>query len=95
MVVLVGAAVVEIRAHSSASARAVFVVIILLWLYFLLRGVRWIWIATVGISVLGLMVDLLSGSFTWLGLVMGVVALALLLLPATRRHFDVGSSRVA
>jgi hypothetical protein len=64
--VLVG--VVVIQAHRPAAI-AIFVVVVLAWLYLLLRGSRRIWIVTVSISVLGLITDLAFYSFTVLGFV--------------------------
>lgn len=64
----------------------IYVVLTCAWLYFLLRGVRWVWMITVGVGLVGLLFDLITGSGTWLGISSGVVGLLLMLLPATRRH---------
>lgn len=56
--------------------------------YFLLRGVRWVWLVTVGVIVLGLAFELVSGSIRWWGNAIGLVELVLLLLPVTRRYFS-------
>jgi hypothetical protein len=42
---------------------------------------------TLGISILGYLPDLISGSLKWQGVAGGVVTIVLLLLPATRRYF--------
>lgn len=86
-VTLVTAMSLEFGVHGPVSARLLFAAIMLVWLYFLLKGVRWVWIVTIGIYVLGL-VDLISGSLTWRGAALGLVGLLLLLLPATRRYFS-------
>jgi hypothetical protein len=69
-----------------AKALALYVVITAAWLYFLLRGVWWVWMVTVGVGLVGLLFDLVTGSGTWLGISSGVVGLVLMLLPATRRY---------
>jgi hypothetical protein len=79
---------IEIKVHGPVSARVLFAAVMLAWLYFLLKGVRWVWIVTVGIYVLGLVPDLISGSLMWQGLALGLIGLVLLLLPVTRRHFS-------
>jgi hypothetical protein len=79
---------IEIKVHGPVSARVLFAAVMLAWLYFLLKGVRWVWIVTVGIYVLGFVPDLISGSLMWPGLALGLVGLMLLLLPVTRRHFS-------
>jgi hypothetical protein len=84
----IGAIVVISQAHR-AGGLVIFVVVILVWLYFLLRGSRPIWMVSVGISVLGLLIDLAFYSFTVLGFATGIVGLALLLWPSTRRFFSV------
>ena len=83
-----GLIVVLARASGSAPATAliIYVVLICAWLYFLLRGVRWVWMITVGVGLVGLLFDLITGSGTWLGISSGLVGLLLMLLPATRRY---------
>jgi hypothetical protein len=80
--------VVLARASGSAPATALifYVVLTCAWLYFLFRGVRWVWVITVGVGLVGLLFDLLTASGTWLGISSGLVGLLLMLLPATRRH---------
>jgi hypothetical protein len=85
---LLAAISIEIKVHGPVSARVLFAAVMLAWLYFLLKGVRWVWIVTVGIYVLGLVPDLISGSLMWQGLALGLSGLVLLLLPVTRRHFS-------
>jgi hypothetical protein len=83
-----GLIVVLARASGNAPATAliIYVVLTCAWLYFLLRGVRWVWMITVGVGLVGLLFDLISGSGTWLGISSGLVGLLLMVLPATRRY---------
>jgi hypothetical protein len=69
--------------------------ILSLWPYFMFRGVRWLWIATVGFDALVLVIDLATGSGTWYGDLGGLVQLGLLLLPVTRRFFSSDSAATA
>lgn len=85
---LLAASLLEVNVHGPVSARVLFAVIMLMWLYFLLRGVRWVWIVTIGIYALGVVPDLISGSLTWQGVVLSLIGLMLLLLPVTRRYFS-------
>jgi hypothetical protein len=79
---------IEITANGPVLAKMLFVAVMLAWLYFLLKGVRWVWIVTIGIYVLGLVPDLIAGSLVWQGLSLGLIGLMLLLLPVTRRYFS-------
>lgn len=85
---LFAAILIEIKVHGLVSAKLLFAAIMLAWLYLLLKGVRWVWIVTLGIYVLGFVPDLILGSLTWRGAASGVVGLILLLLPVTRRYFS-------
>jgi hypothetical protein len=88
--VLTVAGLIVVLARASGDAPVtvliIYVVLILAWLYFLLRGVRWVWMITVGVGLVGLLFDLITGSGTWLGISSDLVGLLLMLLPATRRH---------
>jgi hypothetical protein len=88
--VLTVAGVIVVLAGSSVDAHAeVFVFYVLftaVWLYFLLKGVWWVWMFTVGVGLVGVAFDLITGTGTWLGISSGLVGLALLVLPATRRY---------
>jgi hypothetical protein len=57
------------------------------WLFFLLKGVRWVWIATLVVTVLGFAPEMIAGSVTWQEVMSGVISIGLLLLPVTRRYF--------
>jgi hypothetical protein len=83
-----GLIVVLARVSGDAPVAALIIYVALTcgWLYFLLRGVRWVWMVTVGFGLVGLMFDLITGSGTWLGFSSGLVGLLLMLLPATRRY---------
>jgi hypothetical protein len=83
-----GLAVVLVRAPGDAHVKTLtlYVIITAAWLYFLLKGVWWVWIVTVGVGLVGTLFDLITGSWTWLGMTSGLVGLVLMLLPATRRY---------
>jgi membrane protein implicated in regulation of membrane protease activity len=78
----------EVKVHGPVLARILFAIIMLVWLYFLLKGVRWVWMVTIAIYVLGVVPNLISGSLTWQGVVSSLLGLMLLLLPVTRRYFS-------
>jgi hypothetical protein len=65
---------------------------ILVWNFFLLQAVRWLWIATVILVAFGTALNLATGVGTWYGNLNGLVAVVLLLLPATRRFFGTGKA---
>jgi hypothetical protein len=68
---------------------AIFVVVVATaWDYFLLRAVRWLWIATVVSFALIIIINLVTGSGTWWGSALGLLQLCLLLLSPTRRFFE-------
>jgi hypothetical protein len=79
------------------AARVLFSAIVLTWAFFMLNGVRWLWIATVAVSVLSFVVSLITDPQTWYSIVGGAISIGLLLLPATRRYFarESGSPRVS
>ena len=83
-----GLVVVLVRVPGDAHVKTLtlYVIITAAWLYFLLKGVWWVWIATVGVGLVGTLFDLITGSWTWLGMTSGLVGLVLMLLPATRRY---------
>jgi uncharacterized membrane protein YgcG len=78
----------EVKVHGPVPAKGLFAVVMLVWIYFLLKGVRWVWMVTIGVYALGLVLYLIPGSFTWQGVGLSLVGLVLLLLPGTRRHFS-------
>jgi len=87
LLIVLGVILVIIRAHGAVIGLLLFVCIVVVWLRFLLEGSRLVWLATLVLSVLGLAVELIFGTFTYLGLTMGFVGVGLLLLPASRSHF--------
>lgn len=88
VILTIGAMVVVVATASGPVAPSVFLVaVILVWNYLLLRGLRWLWIGTTVLSAGFLAIDLLAGTGTWHGDVLGLVELGLLLAPPTRRFF--------
>ena len=87
----VGIAVIDtavLFARSSHARPAIFAVIFLVvWDYFLLRAVWWVSVVTAVFLALGVVVDLVTQGGTWWGDATGVIQLALLVLPPTRRFF--------
>ena len=59
----------------------------LFWCYFLLKGVRWLWFATVLASILAIP-GALFGSAPW-RIALSLLGLVLVLLPATRSYFSI------
>ncbi len=86
VVLLTGAILIEVQAHGPIMAKAFYPFVMLVWLYFLFKGVRWVWVITVGIYILGLVIYLLS--LMWQGAGMSLIGILLLLHPVTRRYFD-------
>lgn len=78
---------IELKAHGPVEAKVLFPALGLVYLYFLLKGVRWLWIATIAVEALGLIPEVVSGSLNWLGGLLSLATLLLLLLPVTRRYF--------
>lgn len=87
-----GMVLIEIGAHGPVVAKALYAPVMLAWLFFLLRGVRWLWIATIVIYVLGTVPYLVSGSITLHSAFFTLLGLVLLLLPSTRGYFDQGDA---
>jgi hypothetical protein len=69
------------------AAQVLFSAIVLAWAFFMLKGVRWLWIATVAVGILGFISALITGPRTWYGIVGGAIGIGLLLLPVTRLYF--------
>lgn len=84
---LAGWVLIEVRTHGTIPGKVLFAVLMLAWIYYLLRGAQWVWILTVAISVLALVPYAFVAPFDWMGLVGSLVGIALLLLPVTRRYF--------
>jgi hypothetical protein len=77
-----------VSVHGPVAARVFFVALMAAWLYMLLKGVRWVWIATLVITALGLLIDAMSGVASWRGGISTLIALGLLVLPVTRQYFS-------
>lgn len=87
-IMLSGAISIEIESHGPIGAKALYPLFMLAWLYFLVKGVRWVWIVTVGIYVLGLIGYLAWGPLKWQGVTLTLLGILLLMLPVTRRYFS-------
>jgi uncharacterized membrane protein len=84
---------VEMTVHGRLFAKAMAPVLVLVGLYFLLRGVRWLWIAALCLN-LAIVIDIFSGTVSWWGAVSTAIGVTLLLLPVTRRFFSPRSAPV-
>jgi hypothetical protein len=88
VVLTAGGIVVVVLTGSVPVAPSIFsIVLIFAWNFFLLRAVRWLWIATVVVGALEFAFSLSTGTGTWYGYLVGLIDLTLLLVPATRRFF--------
>jgi hypothetical protein len=85
--VLVPVILIEVEVRGPIPVKVLYPFVMLAWLFFLLKGVRWVWIATLAATVLGFVPDLIAGSVTWQGVMGGAISIGLLLLPVTRRYF--------
>jgi membrane protein implicated in regulation of membrane protease activity len=83
-----GATLIEVKAHGPIAVKVLFPLVMLAYLYFLLQGIRWLWIATIAVGVLGLVLEVISGSLDWQGVIWSLLDFTLLLLPVTRRYFQ-------
>lgn len=83
---LLDATLIEVKGYGPIAAKILFPVVVIVYLYFLLQGVRWLWIATIAVGVLVLLVEVISGSLEWQGVIWSVIDFTLLLLPVTRRY---------
>jgi hypothetical protein len=68
------------------------IVTALVWNSFLIRGIRWLWIATIVLGALTLGFDLIVEPGRWRGGLIGFAILALLVVPPTRRFFQTQKS---
>lgn len=78
---------IEVGTHRPIPGKVLFAALVFAWIYGLLKAVGWVWTLTVVIGVLALVPYAFIAPFDWLGVVGSLVALALLLLPVTRRYF--------
>jgi hypothetical protein len=70
---------------------ALTVPVALTWCFFLLKGVRWLWFATVLVSVLAVP-GAVFGPASW-RIVLTLIGLLLLLLSSTRAYFSISKSK--
>jgi hypothetical protein len=85
---VVGAAVLAIVVSSTPAAPRLFLVAFeLVVCFFLLRRVRWLWLLTIAFILLGFVRGAIEGNMRWYGIAQGIVALVLLLHPATQEFF--------
>lgn len=88
VVLTTGGIVVVVLTASVPVAPSIFAIaLFLVWNFFLLRAVRWLWVATIVVGALELAFSLGTGAGTWYGYLLGLIDLGLLLLPVTRRFF--------
>ena len=84
---VVGWVRIEVETHRPIPGKVLFAALMLAWIYGLLKAIGWVWTLTAVIAVLALVPYAFIAPFNWLGVVFSLVALALLVLPATRRYF--------
>jgi hypothetical protein len=89
VIALAGTVIVAVVVPSTpVAARLFFVAITAVVCFFLLRAVRWLWLLMIASILLGFVLGAVEGKQRWYGIAQGVVALILLLHPATRRFFQ-------
>jgi hypothetical protein len=88
LMMLSGAIQIELVVDGPVLVMILNPVLMLAWVYFLLRGVRWVWLLTIAIGVLGLAFDVVAGSVRLWVDTTSLIELVLLLLPITRRYFS-------
>jgi len=79
--------VVALTSSIKPTLQVYFILASLVWNFFLLRGVRWLWLVTLICGLLGGVVDLVTGVGSWHGYLLGLIEIVLLVLPVTRRFF--------
>ncbi|HEX8752272.1 MAG TPA: hypothetical protein VF731_02545 [Solirubrobacterales bacterium] len=80
---------IAVAVPSTPVAPSVFaVVFVIAWDFLLLKAIRWVWLGTVILGVLGTLIDVVAGTGTWYGYLTGLIELGLLLLPPTRCFFE-------
>ena len=83
---LVNALVIDVTVSAPVASLLLLPIFALGVSYFLLRQIRWLWFAVILIHIASVL-EILTGSETWLGSVSTVVGLVLLLVPTTREYF--------
>jgi hypothetical protein len=69
------------------TPRLFFVALQVVVCFFLLRGVRWLWLLMIALIVLGFIPEVIEGNLRWYGILQDIAALVFLLHPATREFF--------
>jgi hypothetical protein len=88
VIALASAVIVAIVVSSTPVAPRLFLVALTaVTCFFLLRGVRWLWLLVLAFIPIGFALGLIEGNTRWYGIALGIVDLVLLLHPATRQFF--------
>jgi hypothetical protein len=85
-VLVIGAFMIFVRSSVPVGPIVFGVFFVSAWSYLLLKGIRWIWLATVTIYLLNVPWIAL-GSASWETIVTTMIGLSLLVLPSTRGYF--------
>ena len=62
---LATSALVENRTAGPLVPKVGFAIVILGWLFFLVKGLRWLWFVTLAVGILGFVADLITGPVRW------------------------------
>jgi hypothetical protein len=84
---LASSLIVAIVASSPILPRVFLVGFTIVICFFLLKGVRWLWILSIAFIPLGFAMAVAQGNVRWYSVALGVVDLILLIHPDTRRVF--------
>jgi hypothetical protein len=88
VIALASTAIIAIVVPSTpVPPRLFFVALMTATCFFLLRGVRWLWLLVIAFIPIGFALGLIEGNTRWYGIALGIMDLVLLLHPATRRFF--------
>jgi len=88
VIMLIGTILVEVQAHGGLAPQLIYPLVMVVWAALLLKGTRWVWIATVAISIVGFIVEIVLGSLAWQGIALGLIGPVFLVLPDTQRFFS-------
>src|SRR5690242_13062674 len=96
VVLMVSPLLVAVSTSSTPLAPSLFAVAFTFaWMFFLLRGLRWLWIVTTVLFAVFLVIGLAAESYTWYGDLLSVIQVALLLVPPTRQFFGAANPDMA
>lgn len=87
LLMFLGAISISVSTSGPVLPLALFPVLMLVWTYFLIAGVRWLWIVTLLLYLLSVP-EMITGSLRWQGYISVLLGAILLLLPNTRRYFS-------